>query len=470
MMENAGRAVADTVEREFREAKKIIIIAGLGNNGGDGMVAARHLANRGFEVEVHLISEAKDIRTDNARINWSLLEEMSCSVPLHPSTRTINLDNIKHGVEKADVVVDAMLGTGVTGALREPYKTFVELVNDLDTPVIAIDIPTGLDPTTGEAQGTTIKATHTVALHKAKHGLLEAKDYVGKLTVADIGIPLEAEIFTGPGDAFLASKEAKKGFKKGRGKLLVVGGSIGWPESPLWTAMGAMGVITDKVVLAIPETTINIVESWPPSLSIIFMPGQRLNLEHTLVLREALEVSDAYVWGLEEEGESFQAFCSSIEGLSLPGVICDPALEALNLGLPTRELGELVLTSKVQAFSTQRGVSLTAPLEELGLRVAELAREMDSTILLKGREDVISDGERVKFNRRRHPKSDWKGYTEALAGVVGSYLTMGVSPFKSAIAAAYIVGLASDLIHEEELQMEVQHATHWIRRAVALCE
>jgi hydroxyethylthiazole kinase-like uncharacterized protein yjeF len=471
MMENAGRGVADAVGREFGGARKVVVVAGLGNNGGDGSVAARHLANRGFEVQVYLTGEPRDIRTDIAKLNWDLLEAMSCSVSLHQSTEAIDLDDLKYDVERADLVVDAMLGTGVTGALREPYRSIVELINDLDRPVLAIDTPTGLDPTTGEARGATIRATHTVTLHKAKHGLLKARGYVGKLSIADIGIPLEAEILAGPGDASLAFREAERGFEEGRGMLLVVGGNIERLEAPLWTASAATNAGVDNVTVAIPETAVDLAEPSPPSSSFILLPGKKLGPEHTPALREALAVSDACILGPGTGGdeESLQTLRSLIESLSIPSVITGPALEALGLGPPMGESRGLVLVSEADAFSTLVGVGLMGPLEESTPRVAELARRMGSTILLNGYEDVVGDGERVKINRRRHPESDWKGSLEALSGVVGSYLARGVEPFRSAAAAAYVVGLASDLSHGEERRLEAQDVIERIREAVALC-
>lgn len=189
LMENAGKAVAEAA-RNFGE--KAAILACTGNNGGDGFVAARHLASYGARVEVFLIGNPNDIRTGEARSNWNILRKLR-SVPITILKSGSDVRRSKRRLGRSDVIVDAMLGTGVRGQLKEPVASAVRLVNELEIPVLAVDVPTGLDPSTGEVCGDAVKADLTVTFHRMKRGLLKAKKYAGRIEVASIGIPREVE-------------------------------------------------------------------------------------------------------------------------------------------------------------------------------------------------------------------------------------------------------------------------------------
>ncbi len=192
MMENAGRAVADEIERRIDPLKdvKIVILCGTGNNGGDGASAARHLALRGYNVEVFLLGEMDKVRTEEARTMWKALSLMNIRVL--EVLREEDLMEYEEEIENADVVVEAMLGTGVKGEVREPVATAIDIVNRSKGLVVAVDLPSGLNPDTGEIVSKVVRADLTVTFHAAKPGLLNNKDVVGELVVKEIGIPVKS--------------------------------------------------------------------------------------------------------------------------------------------------------------------------------------------------------------------------------------------------------------------------------------
>jgi len=192
LMENAGGAVARTIMEKFGH-EKIIVFAGTGNNGGDGFVAARHLANKGAKVNVFLIGNPEDIRTEESRLNWNVIQKMRRNIKIYVVRNPPDLKKVGHYLKRRDVIIDAMLGTGLKGPLRKPFASAVRLINDSGIPVVSVDAPTGLNPSTGEVQGFAVKAAYTVTFHKMKRGFLKAKEYTGTVTVADIGIPEEVE-------------------------------------------------------------------------------------------------------------------------------------------------------------------------------------------------------------------------------------------------------------------------------------
>lgn len=188
LMELAGLAVAREAKALSEARGPVLVVAGRGNNGGDGYVAARHLSNRGLEVAV-LVLAAKGQIAGDARTNLDILLRMGVFVDF--LTVPLRTDVLCRHLEEASAVVDALLGTGLQGRVREPSRTAIELVNQAARPVVAVDIPSGLDCDTGEPLGLAVRAAVTVTFARAKVGLLkaEAQPYVGRLVVADIGIP-----------------------------------------------------------------------------------------------------------------------------------------------------------------------------------------------------------------------------------------------------------------------------------------
>ena len=187
MMENAGAAAVRRLVEKFVsvDSKNILIFVGLGNNGGEGMVMARHLAGHGAKVTVMLLGTSEKIKTEESNWNWSILEKMS-------SVKLISGDSLNFDF-KPDVLVDAILGTGITGEIREPYASAINFINESDCYKFAVDVPSGLDPQTGDTANIFTKCDMTVTFHKMKQGIPKRKDLTGDLFAEKIGIPVEAE-------------------------------------------------------------------------------------------------------------------------------------------------------------------------------------------------------------------------------------------------------------------------------------
>ena len=187
MMENAGAAaVRRLVEKTGSVASKnIVIFVGLGNNGGDGLVMARHLAGHGAKVTVMLLGTSEKIKTEESNWNWSILEKM-------PSVKLMSNSSIDFDF-KPDILVDAILGTGITGEIREPYASAINYINEIECYKFAVDVPSGLDPQTGDTANIFTKCDTTVTFHKMKQGIPKRKDLTGELFAEKIGIPPEAE-------------------------------------------------------------------------------------------------------------------------------------------------------------------------------------------------------------------------------------------------------------------------------------
>jgi len=196
MMENAGHGVADFIVRKFKNLKnkKIVTICGTGNNGGDGFVASRHLAGYGAKVVVILLGSPSDLRSEEARLNWSIIEKMDSIALIFGKDLSpqINLQ-----IANGTIILDAIFGTGIKGEIRQPYESAIDAINKSKAYVLAIDVPSGFDPDTGRIHKKCIMADATITFHRLKVGLAEKKKnkkrYTGPIYVEWIGIPPEPE-------------------------------------------------------------------------------------------------------------------------------------------------------------------------------------------------------------------------------------------------------------------------------------
>jgi hydroxyethylthiazole kinase-like uncharacterized protein yjeF len=202
LMENAGVAVAAAVKAIAEATDRwrkgpILILCGPGNNGGDGFVAARHLAAAGADVAAVLVSSATEPSTADARRNWNRLDRQAKVTRMHATTG-LDLKVLGKDIDRASIVVDALLGSGVRGALRDPIRSAVELVlraRAAKVPIVAVDTPTAVDLTSGDPSDPVVRADLTVTFHRPKTGLLTRRGaaLAGKVLVAPIGIPREAD-------------------------------------------------------------------------------------------------------------------------------------------------------------------------------------------------------------------------------------------------------------------------------------
>jgi NAD(P)H-hydrate epimerase len=189
MMENAGSATARHIVEHYSDltSKKVTVFAGLGNNGGDAFVVARHLAGFGCKPTIILLGHPDKIKTEEAKSNWKILEKMN-------SVNLILASDVAGLVNDAEIIVDGILGTGISGNIREPYLSAIKFINQSNAFILAVDVPSGLDPDTGLVNDQCVKADVTITFHKMKIGLPKNPDMCGKIIVEKIGIPPEAEI------------------------------------------------------------------------------------------------------------------------------------------------------------------------------------------------------------------------------------------------------------------------------------
>jgi len=451
LMEAAGRNVAEEIAKRFSPKKtRIAIFCGTGGNGGDGFVAARYLTSMGYKTEVILASRAANISHPSAKKNWIALQPLRNVIPLTEIKDSALIPDVK-----ADVTVDALLGTGLTGKLRPPISQIVEKINSMNAFKVAVDVPTGINSDTGEVLGTAVKADLTVTFYKTKPGLEKAKSYTGEVVVKSIGLPPQLEEYTGPGDVALAVKPRRPDAHKGDfGRLLIIGGSHTFTGAPALAAMAALRTGVDIATVAAPETTATTIASMSPALITIKLKGKNLKPDNLSSLEEHINSATAVVVGPglglhPETVEAVHHIIDQLEQQNKPLLLDADALKAIAERKHKFEL-PVVLTPHAREYEILTGTKLPKDPTEKAEKAKTTAAKLGATILLKGPTDIITDGTQTKLNFTGNPAMTVGGTGDILSGITGALLAMGTEPFRAAAAGAFINGAAGDFAAQEK--------------------
>ena len=465
LMENAGRHIAQETTSRFSNDKKVAVFCGLGGNGGDGFVAARHLLAAGFDVTVLLAGRGRDISHEAALANWAILESLQDKVPLLEVSDSSAIPKVS-----ADVVIDALLGTGTKGKIKSPITQLIDYINSLNGFKIAVDVPTGIDSDTGEVLGNAVKADLTVTFHKAKKGLEKAKKYAGELVVADIGLPQEIERFAGPGDVYLAKKPRSPTAHKGDfGRLLVIGGSEVFSGAPTLVSLAALRTGVDIVYLAAPSKTAYAISSMSPDLITVKLDGNNIKPSNMETLKPYLGMVDAVAMGpglgLNPETQDFVKLCvDEVEKAKKPLLLDADGLKAFaKFKRPLKV--PLVLTPHAGEYAILTGETLPENQEERVDAIQKTAKKLNAVVLVKGKVDIICDAERAKLNFTGNPGMTVGGTGDVLSGIVGGLLAQGADAFEAAVAGAFVNGAAGDFVASEiGFHMVATDIIDWIPR------
>jgi hydroxyethylthiazole kinase-like uncharacterized protein yjeF len=449
LMENAGRNVAEEVMSRFAKEKKIVVFCGLGGNGGDGFVAARHLLAAGYNVSVVLMGKDRDINHESAMKNWNILESLQTEISLMEITDSTVIPKLD-----ADVVIDALLGTGTKGKLKPPISIVVEYINSMRAFKLAVDVPTGIDSDTGEVLGAAVRADLTVTFHKGKSGLNKAKKYVGELVIKDIGLPAEIEQYAGPGDVLLAKVFRGLTAHKGDyGRLLVIGGSEIYSGAPTLVSLGALRTGVDLVYLAAPSKVAYAISSMSPDLITVKLEGNNLNPSNIETLKPYLSMVDVIAMGpgmgLNYETIDFVKLCiDEIEKAGKTLLLDADGLKAFaRFKRPLKV--PLVLTPHAGEYAILTGETLPENQNERALAVQKTAKILNAVIIVKGKVDIICDAERIKLNFTGNPGMTVGGTGDVLSGIVSGLMAQHVEPFEASVAGTFVNGAAGDFVASE---------------------
>ena len=463
LMESAGKSLAEEVGKiavyTFAKPVKVVIFTGSGGNGGDGFVAARYLLNRGYDVDIYMLKE--NIRSGDAKTNLEILENMK------PRLSRLNIYNLKtlediNSCEVAQskdsefVIVDGLLGTGIHGKLQTNIKRAIEIINESNGITISVDVPSGMDPLTGEINDLAVVPDYTISFHKIKTGVRDAKEeLVGGLVTADIGIPFEAEYFVNYGDFLRLKNRDSSSHKGNNGRLLVIGGSKDYSGAPAIAGMAAIGAGADLVYVASPQNAAEAIKSTSPDLIVKSLEGDKLSLKHSDEILSLVDNVDSILIGpgagIDED--TSKLFNILVTKIKKPIVLDADALKQVELSL-IKNREDIILTPHIFEFKSffKVGNDLKLDMDSYDFskvdgNIAEfqkIIRQIKGTVVVKGKYDLILSGNKFKINKSGNAGMTVGGTGDALAGISASLLSQGLSSFDSASLATFINGLAGD--------------------------
>jgi NAD(P)H-hydrate epimerase len=434
LMEAAGRALADGVV-ELAPRGPVRVVCGKGNNGGDGFVAARRLGELGFEVEVLLLWPAGEAKGD-AAANLARVEAEEVS------------GGIGERLRGSGAVLDAIFGTGFSGAPREPAAAAIAAVNDCGAPVVACDIASGVDASSGEIAGAAVEANLTVGFHAAKvgHFVAPGKWATGELRVAPIGIPDGAPAAPAAGtiDAAVLEQLPKRGprsTKFSSGQVTIAGGSRGLTGAVRMSSRAAIRAGAGYATVAVPADLQGVFASADPEVMSRAVPGGDgcFSLDSVEGLLAAFERAAVGVLGpgLGRDGGSLALAREAGPRIRCPLVIDADGLNAFagRLDRIATRRAPTILTPHAGELGRLLGRD-SSEIEAHRLAAArEAASAAGAVVVLKGDDTIVADGERVAVNALSAPGLATAGTGDVLSGLTAAMLARGLDPFAAACAA-----------------------------------
>jgi hydroxyethylthiazole kinase-like uncharacterized protein yjeF len=462
LMENAGRGATEAISDAFPDLqkKRVAIVAGKGNNGGDGFVIARYLLNRGIPVKVYLLADSKVLRGD-AETNFQIFQRMKGEVIPVPSSK--DYQKVKKELEKFDLLIDAIFGTGLDAEVRGYYREVIDHLNTLQKPIVAIDIPSGLDADSGKPHGTAIRASLTVTfgLPKVGHLIPPGSDYVGKLKVIDISLPtklveeekiqthlIEEDEIKG----WLSTPRRPDSHKGDFGHLLVIAGSVGKTGAAAMACEAALRVGAGLVTLAVPKSLNAIMEM---KLTEVMTEPLPETLKQTLSLRafnsilRLCENKKAVIIGpgVGTFKETQSLIIKLIKALDLPIIVDADGLTALATQpkvLPIANRSLVLTPHPGEMARLIRSTPKEVQEDRIGVS-RSFSQSHHLYLVLKGFRTLITTPKGEVFvNPTGNPGMASGGTGDVLTGMIGGFICQGFDILPSLQMAVYLHGLAGD--------------------------
>ncbi|MGE5172416.1 MAG: NAD(P)H-hydrate dehydratase [Betaproteobacteria bacterium] len=469
LMENAASAIMTEMEKFFDglSGVRIGIICGKGNNGGDGLALARRLSIRGVPVRVALLAPFRAVAGE-AKINLSVLRRADAEVIQNAAARSL-----ADVISWSDILVDAMLGVGLSSPLKGMYAQAANMMNASGRPVVAVDIPTGIDADTGAVMGTAVKADLTVTMALLKRGLVlhPGAEYAGTVRVADIGIPAEVIedekvvlSLLDRGSAWGVVANRKRDAHKGDyGHLMIIAGSPGKAGAAVMAARGALRTGAGLVSVATPNALVPVIQS--QVFEAMCIPSAE-SMEGTLGIGSEEELlkdtgamnAVAIGPGLTTHFETAQVVRNLVQRVTVPLVVDADGLNALAgyTDILKRAKAPVILTPHPGEMGRLLGMpAVEVQKDRVGV-ASGFARKYHVTLVLKGAGTVVAvpDG-RAFINSTGNPGMATGGTGDVLTGMIGGLLAQGFTAAQAACFGVYLHGLAGDIAAKEKSEVSM---------------
>ena len=448
LMERAAAGAAAEIRRMLPAGGRVLVLSGSGNNGGDGIGIAAMLRETGFEVRCVMAGDPEKLSHDS-RCMLARLE--AAGEVLHPFE---TVDSLGTGW---DLMVDALLGTGLSREVGGKYRAIIDYVNSSGIPVLACDIPSGISADTGAVLGTAVKASVTVTFHRPKTGHLlpPGTEHTGRLVVHDIGIPPEATARGEKAGQYVTGDMVKRwlpplpleSHKGSCGKLLLLCGSVGFTGAAALAAQAALRTGAGLVYLGVPEPVYPILAAKVTEPVVFPLPARdgRLSEEAIPEILRRLPDMDAALLGPGlGAGEAVRAVTEAVlAAASCPAVLDADGINVLSghIDILGRAAGPVVLTPHPGEFRRLGGdgsLSRIAGAKDLAVRLG-------ATVVLKGYRTVTASREgEIYVNSTGNPGMATGGSGDVLSGILTALLGFGMDPVRAAAAAVWLHGAAGD--------------------------
>lgn len=453
LMENAARAVFKHIER--LGIKKLLMLCGGGNNGGDGFALARLLITFGYDVSIYCFKELSRIKGD-AKINLEILINMGVEIKT-------SLEGLKEDIISSSLVVDALLGTGIRGEVSEIYKKVIEMINSYSSYTIAIDIPSGIDSNTGERLGECVYANETVTFECLKYGhlLLEGRKASGKVYVSRISIPKQCIEKQGintyssyenyPIDMLrVRDRDTHKG---DYGRVYILGGSYNMSGAVILGAKAAMRSGCGLVTCVIPKSIIDRVGSC--AIESTYIPVEEIDgcinpsrdeIDKIMDKADAIAIGP----GMGRANHLKNIIKYLLENYNKYMVIDADGINMIRDEKQSliKARAEIVLTPHAGEMAGLTGLDVSYINQNRVAAAKKFALEYNCTFILKGSGTVVTDGKRTYINTTGNPGMAAGGSGDVLTGITASFLAQGYEPYKAAAISSYLHGLAGDRAYE----------------------
>lgn len=439
LMDAAGRAVAEAVG-ELAPQGPVRVVCGKGNNGGDGLVAASYLVEAGYEVEALLLWPAEELSRD-AAVNLERLDGDGARV------ERVGAD-LERRLDGSGAVVDAIFGTGFSGVPRDPAAAAIESINGCAAPIVACDVASGVDASSGEAAGAVVEADVTVSFHAAKlgHRVAPGKWHTGALLVAPIGIPDGTPGAPPAGDIdpavlALAPRRGPRSTKFSSGQVAIAGGSRGLTGAVRMASQAAIRAGAGYATVVVPAELEAIFEQGQPEVMSVGCPGGDGCLAPAAAkpLLRAFERAAAGVFGpgLGRDPGSVTLAEEVLAAIEPPLVVDADGLNAFagRLDAIAARSAATVLTPHAGELGRLLGRPSEAVEAQRLASAREAAEAADAIVVLKGDDTIVTDGARVAVNALSAPGLATAGSGDVLSGMIAALLARGLEPFAAACAA-----------------------------------
>ncbi|QAT41268.1 NAD(P)H-hydrate dehydratase [Clostridium sp. JN-9] len=450
LMENAAIKVIENIQLE--KLRSFTVVCGIGNNGGDGFAVARHLLLKGKTVQVFLIGSEEKLSND-CKTNFNILKNMNINIK-----SVKNLEDayeLRDSIEKSQITIDAIFGTGLNRQIQEIYDTVITIINENSSYTISIDVPSGFNSDKGVPMGNCIRADKTISFQMYKQGFLNygSDRYTGSIVICDIGVPKEVQdkfnenylIIDRPMIKKLIMVRSKYSYKGDYGRVLLFAGSKGFSGAAFISTEAAVRSGAGLVTLASEKDLLNI-------LSAKLCEAMTADYEDEKKINELIIKSNAVAIGPGMgNNERTLDILKKVLQMSSCGVVIDAdGINVLknNLDLLKNKKNRIVITPHFGEMSRLTGYSIDY-IRDNRIQVAkDFAKENQIIVLLKGYNTVITDGSTTIINPTGNSAMASGGVGDCLTGMIASFIAQGYDPLSASCLAAYVHGYSGEKLSQ----------------------